>query len=181
MSMHYLFMLLVLHLFRSFDTVDADAGFVGTTLAAELKKNFDEADVFNVSSLTDYLVRDDIYASQIFSLSQKLELLQHNTSTSFATKSMKLIKSLSRYVHSEDVTEGTCSDSLRMAAYSPYDFCSGVVDYDFYVPVNATLASLGSQASFLGYNVPALFPSRCLTDFKRLICANVYRPCSRYS
>ena len=48
--------------------------------------------------------------------------------------------------HRIELESGTCSDSLKNAEYSPYNFCSEVIYYDFYVGHDQTLASLDAEA-----------------------------------
>ena len=72
----------------------------------------------------------------------------------------------------------TCSDSFIGAPYSPSSFCSGVVDYSFYLPNGTTLEGLNSEASNRAAKVIPLLSTMCLTDLKRQICANIYLPCS---
>ena len=79
--------------------------------------------------------------------------------------------------HRIELESGTCSDSLKNAEYSPYNFCSGVIYYDFYVGHDQTLASLDAEAYARGAAIPPLFNSDCLSDLKRMICADVYKPC----
>ena len=72
----------------------------------------------------------------------------------------------------------TCSDSFIGAPYSPSSFCSGVVDYSFYLPNGTTLEGLNTEASNRAAKVIPLLSTMCLTDLKRQICANIYLPCS---
>ena len=76
------------------------------------------------------------------------------------------------------LADKVCSNIFRISPYSPYDFCSGVVDYDFYLPDDATVASMSVHANQLGSIIPTVFPNACLSDFKRLICSTIYLPCS---
>jgi hypothetical protein len=57
------------------------------------------------------------------------------------------------------------------------NFCSGVVDYAFYLPVGITEADLDAEASALGSEAVPLLSSDCLSSIKRVICASIYRPC----
>lgn len=61
--------------------------------------------------------------------------------------------------------------------YTPYLFCSGVVSYDFYVPVGVDSSSYDLQARDLAVAANSLLPTACLTDIKKLICATIYNPC----
>lgn len=110
------------------------------------------------------------------SLASVLQEFQKVTNNSSIPIKNIIARSSSGRKHQAGVS-GYCSNSLRTSPYSPYDFCSGVVDYDFLVPTDATLASLGAAAFFFGSSVPPLFPHTCLSDFKRLVCASVYVPC----
>lgn len=62
--------------------------------------------------------------------------------------------------------------------YTPYLFCSGVVLYDFFLPDGTSVADLDSQARGLAAYANTLFPSSCLSDMKKLICASIYNPCA---
>lgn len=63
------------------------------------------------------------------------------------------------------------------ADYTPYLFCSGVVQYDFFVTNGTTAADLDTQARGLAAYANTLLPTSCLSDMKKLICASVYNPC----
>ncbi len=63
-------------------------------------------------------------------------------------------------------------------AYSPFLFCSGVVDYSFIVPTGYTIADLDKQASAIAnYYPPSILSSKCLSGVKRNLCASVFMPC----
>ena len=72
----------------------------------------------------------------------------------------------------------TCSDSFIGAPYSPSSFCSGVVDYSFYLPNGTTPEGFNTEASNRAAKIIPLLSTMCLTDLKRQICANIYLPCS---
>jgi hypothetical protein len=63
------------------------------------------------------------------------------------------------------------------AEYSPYNFCSGVVDYAFNVATGQNLTTLESTARTWASYYTTLINPGCLTDIKRMICSAVYLPC----
>jgi len=74
-----------------------------------------------------------------------------------------------------EVGEFSC---LNLAAdYDAYTFCSGVVDYSFYVESGSSVAALDLAARALSASAIPLLSTPCLSDMKKLICAIVYKPC----
>jgi hypothetical protein len=60
--------------------------------------------------------------------------------------------------------------------YSPYYLCSGVVDYDFTLPLGETFDSLNSKAIVKMDSSWGFLNAECKSDMKRLVCATVYLP-----
>lgn len=69
----------------------------------------------------------------------------------------------------------TCATMPPM--YTPYLFCSGVVDYPYYLMDGITAEDLNLQASTLGSYFSTYLNTQCLTNVKRNICASIYLPC----
>lgn len=61
--------------------------------------------------------------------------------------------------------------------YSPFTFCSGVVDYPFIVEAGSSLADLelATRSALTPFNI--FISPECMTDVKRLVCASVYKRC----
>ena len=56
--------------------------------------------------------------------------------------------------------------------------CGAAVDYSFFLPKSSTLSSLEKAArSALGSNEFLLVSSKCLVDYKKLICGSIYLKC----
>lgn len=64
------------------------------------------------------------------------------------------------------------------SSYDPTIFCSGVVDYAFFVPDGLTVDKLNGFALAAGASVPPVLSTPCLADIKMSICAQVYMPCA---
>ena len=62
--------------------------------------------------------------------------------------------------------------------FSPYYLCSGVVDYDFALPLGETFDSLNAQAIAMMNPSWGFLSAECKSDMKRLTCATVYLPSS---
>lgn len=62
--------------------------------------------------------------------------------------------------------------------YSPYFLCSGVVNYDFYLPPNESMESLNLKAISMMNPSWGFLNAHCKSDMKRLVCAMVYLPTS---
>ena len=60
--------------------------------------------------------------------------------------------------------------------YTPSLLCSGVVDYDFYLPPGNTTDDLNTLAISMMSRSWDLLGAECKSDMKRLACARVYRP-----
>jgi hypothetical protein len=75
----------------------------------------------------------------------------------------------------ESNTSFTCQSMAT--AYTPFAFCSGVVDYPFLVPAGGSSLSLelAARAAASIYNV--FLNADCLADVKRAICASIYLRC----
>jgi hypothetical protein len=63
------------------------------------------------------------------------------------------------------------------SVYTPYMFCSGVVDYPYYLMDGLTAEDLDLQARTLGSYFTSYLNTQCLTDVKRYLCASIYLPC----
>ena len=61
----------------------------------------------------------------------------------------------------EHTSASTFSCERLPDAYTPYLFCSGVVTYDFYVPVGVDSASYDVQARELAVAANTLLPTAC--------------------
>ena len=56
--------------------------------------------------------------------------------------------------------------------------CGAAVDYPFFLPKSSTLSSLEKAArSALGSNEFLLVSSKCLVNYKKLICGSIYLKC----
>ena len=60
--------------------------------------------------------------------------------------------------------------------YSPYYLCSGIVDYEFYLPSNQTIEGLNLQAISMMSPSWGFLKAECKSDMKRLICSMIYQP-----
>lgn len=63
------------------------------------------------------------------------------------------------------------------SSYSPFMFCSGVVDYPFFLMFNESMSHLETEARAQAAGLLAFLNTSCLSDAKKMICARVYRPC----
>jgi hypothetical protein len=63
-------------------------------------------------------------------------------------------------------------------AYSPSIMCSGIVDYSYVLPSGASAEDMNNWAISAATGLSSFMNSACLSDLKRLICANVYLPCA---
>lgn len=61
--------------------------------------------------------------------------------------------------------------------YSPMFTCSGLVDYEFWVPADKTLSDLEDLTRSVASMFPTLLKSSCLTAAKQLLCSDVFVPC----
>ena len=61
--------------------------------------------------------------------------------------------------------------------YDPTMFCSGVVDYSFFLASGMTKDQLESYVRLEAQRAIPLFSAQCKSDIKRLICAKYYLPC----
>jgi hypothetical protein len=81
----------------------------------------------------------------------------------------------------EDISIQRVNDQFTCAKfdeeYSPYFFCSGVVDYDFILFQNESLMDLNTKALSQAMYLNEFIDNKCLSDAKRLICSRVYQPC----
>ena len=57
-------------------------------------------------------------------------------------------------------------------------FSSGVVDYKFLLSSSQTLSDLDQSARQAAAGLVPFMRATCLSDVKRLICANVYLECA---
>ena len=69
----------------------------------------------------------------------------------------------------------TCSPAF--AAFSPWSMCSDVVDYPFLLLDTDTLQDLETAVRAAVPSTHAFMDNACLSDYKRMICAQVYLPC----
>jgi hypothetical protein len=63
------------------------------------------------------------------------------------------------------------------SAFTPTMMCSGIVDYSFYLPTGTTVYQLELQARQKLVNLTLQVGQECLSNMKRLVCAQVYQPC----
>mmetsp|Transcript_12517 Transcript_12517/g.18903 ORF Transcript_12517/g.18903 Transcript_12517/m.18903 type:complete len:770 (+) Transcript_12517:107-2416(+) len=70
----------------------------------------------------------------------------------------------------------TVSSETLPDAYNPYTLCSGVVDYDFFVPEGSSADELNALAISMMSPSWAFLGADCKSDMKRLVCAVVYQP-----
>lgn len=61
-------------------------------------------------------------------------------------------------------------------SYDPHYLCSGVVDYDFYLPANTTFDDLNVLAISMMSPTWTFVNAECKSDMKRLTCSQVYLP-----
>ena len=69
----------------------------------------------------------------------------------------------------------TCAPAF--AAFSPWSMCSDVVDYPFLLLDTDTLADLEAAVRAAVPSTHGFMDNTCLSDYKRMICAQVYLPC----
>eukprot|EP01031_Cornospumella_fuschlensis_P038839 gene38839-47235_t len=70
----------------------------------------------------------------------------------------------------------TCA---RLPAYrDPTVFCSGIVNYDFYLPNTATVRQFETNVRTWSTLYSSFLNTTCLGDLKRMICSSTYLPCS---
>jgi hypothetical protein len=64
------------------------------------------------------------------------------------------------------------------SGFSPFSQCSDIVDYSFVVPAGSSQGALelAVRAALMFTEMPFI-DNVCLTDYKRLRCAQVYVPC----
>lgn len=55
--------------------------------------------------------------------------------------------------------------------------CSGVVDYEYYLPPTVDAGALNTMASDQLASASLILPQACLVGLKKLTCANVYKKC----
>lgn len=65
---------------------------------------------------------------------------------------------------------------LFPTAYDPALFCSGIVDYDYYLDGSVNATSLNSLAISFAIEDWAFLSTPCKSNLKRLVCAQVYLP-----
>lgn len=63
------------------------------------------------------------------------------------------------------------------SGYSPFLTCSGIVDYPFYFNSGTSFEEMEASVRTLAAPFNSFINSACLTDVKRLICAQVFKPC----
>jgi hypothetical protein len=63
------------------------------------------------------------------------------------------------------------------AEYSPLSFCSGVVDYAFILNSGDSMDTLEQMVRTEALFMNPFMDVMCLSDYKRLICANIYLKC----
>ncbi len=56
--------------------------------------------------------------------------------------------------------------------------CAGVVDYDYVLPDGQSATDMNNYAIGAAAGLSNFINSACLSDLKRLLCANVYLPCA---
>lgn len=94
----------------------------------------------------------------------------------------KLLEAKQKILGSMGAVDLTSSSSFTCeqlpSDYSPYLFCSGVVDYAFFVPAGLSISDLDNEARTTANYYPAtLLSTSCLDNIKRDICAMIFMPC----
>ena len=62
-------------------------------------------------------------------------------------------------------------------AYSPFTFCSGTVNYPFFVSSSSSLAELDALVTLYVQNLTIPIGNPCLSNFKKLACGQFYLKC----
>lgn len=94
-----------------------------------------------------------------------------------ATK-QELHEEMQKKVQTASAAQSSHTCERLPASYTPYLFCSGVVDYAFYVPAGMSASDLDHQARTYGAYYTTYLNTRCLSDAKRMLCASFYLPCA---
>ena len=61
--------------------------------------------------------------------------------------------------------------------FSPFSMCSDIVNYPFIVNAGSTKESLETDVRAMVPALNGMINNLCLTDYKRMICAQIYQPC----
>ena len=83
-----------------------------------------------------------------------------------------------------EVANGQCIEdqslaSSAMLSSSYSNLCAGLIKYPFFLPASFTVDILNRQAISLSNNtLLSLLPTSCQQQYKRLICASVYKECN---
>jgi hypothetical protein len=116
--------------------------------------------------------------------------------TSLASSSEAMFEEVKKNIRDEMLSAFSAADAISInstssisfptsfscqampAKYTPYMFCSGVVDYSVFIPSTSSLKALDKQASSLANYYPAsILSAKCLSEVKRDICSIIMRPC----
>jgi len=89
------------------------------------------------------------------------------------------------YSLNSEVENGQCIEDQSLASSSQipstsyFNFCAGLITYPFFLPASSTIDMLNHQAITLSNNtLLTLLPISCQEQYKRLICASVYKECN---
>ena len=156
-------------------------------LSNSLMKNVYANSEVSIDFSTDLYLRNmtaNLMAPHVLSTSLA-QLEAKNLTVTIASDQRVVSISKSRYL-----SEGSTVSEATTAAtnppfkcvtfpkeYSPFSFCSGVVDYPFVLWNNVTMQDLEAIARAGTTFLNPFLGSPCLSDIKKLICANVYLEC----
>jgi hypothetical protein len=104
-----------------------------------------------------------------------LATLRKSFKSNFQTNNRPKHQALSPDASVISIAPFTCAEFPPV--YSPFSMCSTVVDYPFMLWNSDSLESLEVTAREAASHLNEFMSTECLTDAKRLICAQVYQPC----
>lgn len=120
----------------------------------------------------------------INNIGSNIKMIDNSFSTSLNTVNLNDINRLgvdigNRRKHALELESADPSFTCQSlpTTYDPTMFCSGVVDYSFFLAKGLTMENLESYVRQESQRAVPLFSTQCKSDIKRVICAKYYLPC----